>query len=158
MILWQVGNYLSNNEKTWIFSDTIKRTTNLAQFCYIVLGLRFQLPVCCIHINWRYKTCMIKLKVWGVFTVCQRSYLQAKDDVKRLAEDIKEGSLQLSNMRLKIENLKHEHRNLLVQCKVTSRLSVEYSTIIKRKFTHFTAWEFEQRDLQWRNVKLKTEN
>jgi len=63
--------------------------------------------------------------------------LQAKDDIKRLTEDIKEGSLQLSSMRLKIEDLKYAHHNLLVQCKVTLRLRVEYSTIINQKFTHF---------------------
>jgi len=63
--------------------------------------------------------------------------LQAKDDVKRLTEDIKEGSLQLSSVRLEIEDLKYAHHNLLVQCKVTFRLSIDYSTIINQKFTHF---------------------
>jgi len=147
------GNYLSNSEKTWIFSDTIERTMNLAWYCYIVLGLQFQLPIYHIHFNWRY-TCMITLNVWGVFTVGRWSYLQAKDDVKRLVEDIKEGSLQLSNMKLKIEDLKYAHHNLLIQCKVTFRLSVDYSTIINQKFTHFTAWEFEQSALQWINLEL----
>jgi len=73
--------------------------------------------------------------------------LQAKDDVNRLTEDIKEGSLQLSNMILKIEELKYAHRNLLELCKVTFRLSVDYSTIINQKFIHFTVQEFEQSDL-----------
>lgn len=151
------GNYLSNNEKTCIVSDTIERTINLAWFCYIILGLQFQLPVYHIHFNWRY-ICMIKLNVWYVFTVCRWSYLQAKDYVKRLTEDIKEGSLQLSNMRLKIEDLKYAHHNLLLQCKVTFCLRVDYSTIINQKFTHFAVWEFEQSALLWRNVKLQTEN
>lgn len=147
------GNYLSNNEKTWIFSDTIERTTNLAWFCYIILGLQFQLPIYHIHFNWRY-TCMIKLNVWGVFTVGRWSYLQAKDDVNRLTEDIKEGSLQLSNMILKIEDLKYAHRNLLELCKVTFRLRDDYITITNQKFTHFRVWEFEQSALQWINAKL----
>jgi len=57
--------------------------------------------------------------------------------VKRLTEDIKEGSLQLSSMRLKIEDLKYAHHNLLVQCKVTFCLIVDYNPIINQKFTHF---------------------
>jgi len=83
---------------------------------------------------------MKKLTVWGVFTVSRWYYLQAKDDVKRLTEDIKEGSLQLSSVRLEIEDLKYAHHNLLVQCKVTFRLSIDYSTIINQKFTHFAIW------------------
>lgn len=49
--------------------------------------------------------------------------VQAKDDVKTLAEDIKEGSSQLSSMRLKSENLKYERHTLLLQCKVDYHFS-----------------------------------
>lgn len=45
MILQNVGNYLPHNKETRIFSDTIERTTNFAQFCYVLLGLQFQLPI-----------------------------------------------------------------------------------------------------------------
>jgi len=67
--------------------------------------------------------------------------LQIKDDIQMLTDDIKEGSLQLRNMRLEIENLKYMHRNLLLQCKVTCHLSDEYCTSICHRTFHALHWE-----------------
>ncbi|KDR08460.1 Structural maintenance of chromosomes protein 1A [Zootermopsis nevadensis] len=71
--------------------------------------------------NYKQKFEDLKLKLESTketFLSAEKEVTKAKDDVKTLAEDIKEGSSQLSSMRLKSENLKYERHTLLLQCKV----------------------------------------